>query len=366
MNLNLIKRTTLAVMLGSVLSACSTITALDEVVEDNTKKYQRAETMPPLAIPAGLSGQRINDDIVGGQSSEIYSEYEETAANPLAEKYDVEPETKPVLIGDGVERHLVITGDRDEIWQDLLGFWQQQDIKVRRKDARIGLMDTEADIEDGYAYRARMERGDDDSKVEIYITASGFENNDIRNEATIRQLAEYLGELHQGEAQQVVTAKPVKAKPQRKARPRPQARPEAEKPIAEVVYSGNGIEAVLIDEARGHYALLLDQNFAEAWRNIGWVLDSKQFTIEDRERSRGVFYIHYVDPFLKADRNEGFMDKLAFWQSNEDVAPHEYFYIQLLEVEDETKIIIKDIDQVRTSSETARRILSLIQEKLVN
>lgn len=368
MKLNLIKRTTLAILIGSALSACSTISSLDEVVEDNTKKYQRAETMPPLAIPEGLSGQRINDDIVDGQSSEIYSEYEETATNPLTERYDVAPETKPVLLGDGVERRLVVTGNSSEIWQQLIGFWQQQGIEIRRKDERIGLMDTEADEEDGYAYRARMERGDTDDKVEIYITASGFENNDIRNEATMRQLAEYFGEAHLAEVQQTAAVKPKKASSTPKAtqpRPAPVAQIEEESQ-ASVTYSGNGIEAILLDEARGHYALLLDQNFAEAWRNIGWVLDSREFTIEDRERARGIYYIHYVDPFIKADRNEGFASKLAFWQSREDIAPQEFFYVQLLEVEDETKIIIKDIDQVRTSSETARRILSLIQEKLVN
>lgn len=358
MKLNHIKRTTLVVVLGSVLSACQTLSSLDEVVEDNTKKYQRAETMPPLAIPPDLSGSRINDDITGQQTSEIYSEYEDTAANPLAEKYDVEPETKPVLTGEGLDRRLIVTGDFASTWQTVLNFWQKQGINILRKDQRIGLMDTEADAEDGYAYRARVERSNDVGKIDIYISAAGFNNNEIRNDATMRQLAEYIGEMHQA-ANNTQASQPVAVV---KSRPKPQ-RQVSKRTVAAAPSSS--INVTLIDEASDHYALMVEQIFADTWRDIGLVLENDEFTIEDRERSRGVYYIHYVDPFNEAERNKGIMTKLAFWQNREEQAPEEYYYLKLIEVENETKVIILDVDQVRTSTETARRILSLVQEHLV-
>ncbi|HAD32454.1 MAG TPA: hypothetical protein DCE77_12835, partial [Methylophaga sp.] len=87
--------------------------SLDEVAPDNTQKYRKAETMPPLDIPPDLSTSRINDQIAGNQqSSATYSEYEEASTNPLAARYNITPESKPALSGEGDDRHLVVPGDR--------------------------------------------------------------------------------------------------------------------------------------------------------------------------------------------------------------------------------------------------------------
>jgi len=332
-----IKYSSLAVLLSVALSGCG---AIDQVVPDNTKEYRKAETMPPLDVPPDLSTARINDDIAGNQNNATtYSEFEEAATNPLVSKYNITPDVRPSLSGEGKTRHLIVPGARDDTWTNLLDFWAQNGIEIKRKDERIGLMDTVTGSDD-YAYRLRMERGDTSKQSLIYVGAAGFEENKQKNEAMLRQIAEFLGGLHQ------VSQAEVKAK-------------QASQPHVA------SVNATIVDEAGGHQSLSVEQDFSNVWRQVGRVLDSKGFAVEDRNRGNGTYFVHYLDPFNEADEDEdGMLSKLAFWRDDAEKAPEEYYYIKLISDATNTKIIILDAEETRTSSDTAKRLLNLIQEQL--
>ncbi len=323
-----------------ILSGCGAFDVLDQVVPDNSKKYRKAETMPPLDVPPDLSSERINDEIAGNQKgSATYSEFEEAATNPLASKYNIAPEVKPSLSGEGDKRYLLIPGDRDVTWQRLLDFWADKGQDIKRKDLRIGLMDTEIGSDD-YAYRLRMERGDTSKIAKVYVSAAGVEENSQKNEAMLRQIADYLGGLYQ---QDKVVEKELE-----------QSQPQAAT-----------VSAVLLDEDNGHQALLIDQDFPDVWRRTGRILDSKGFAVEDQDRSRGIYFVRYLDPFNEAEKDEeGILSKLAFWKDDAEKAPDEYYYIKLISDAEKTKMIILDAEETRTSSGTAKRLLGLMQEQL--
>ncbi len=323
-----------------ILSGCGAFNVLDQVIPDNSKKYRKAETMPPLDVPPDLSSERINDEIAGDQKgTATYSEFEEAATNPLASKYNITPEVKPSLSGEGSKHHLVIPGSREVTWQRLLDFWADKGIAIKRKDLRIGLMDTEVGSDD-YAYRLRMERGDTSKIANVYVSAAGTEGNSQKNEAMLRQIADYLGGLYQ---QDKVQQKKIE-----------QSQPQA---VA--------VNAVLIDEKNEQKALLIDQDFPTVWKRTGRVLDSKGFAVEDQDRSRGIYFVHYLDPFNQAEKDEeGILSKLAFWRDDEEKAPDEYYYIKLISDAEKTKMIILDAEETRTSSDTAKRLLGLMQEQL--
>jgi outer membrane protein assembly factor BamC len=53
----------------------------------------------------------------------------------------------------------------------------------------------------------------------------------------------------------------------------------------------------------------LDENFDRAWRRVGLALDRTGFTVEDRDRSQGMYFVRYVEPTV--DKKEpGFFGKL--------------------------------------------------------
>ena len=338
MNFKRIKQIIIVTVLISLFSGCGSIPALDAVVKDNSQKYQKAETLPPLAIPPDLSTSRINDEFAEKNDDTSYSDYAKLASNPLEKKYNVVQSTKPALTGDGSDRHLVVYGQSAILWQRMLEFWAETGIKVKRHDQSLGLMDTVQDAE-GYAYRTRVESGGLPNTLKMYISSASFDSNESKNEIQLRNLAEHMGVRHgsdQQTQQQVTQRQPV-----------------------------SSISAVIIDEASDHQALMIALSLDTAWRNISRVVDSKYFIVQDRQRERGVYFVQYLDPFLIAKHaDESLFSKLAFWQDAMDKAPDMFFYIKLVTDLNETKVIILDIDQVRTSSATARRMLRLIQDRL--
>lgn len=342
MNTNRFMLKTCGVLVAVSVSGCGLMPSLDEVAPDNTQKYRKAETMPPLDIPPDLSTSRINDEVAGNtQSTATYSEYEEASTNPLAARYNITPESKPALAGEGANRHLVVPGDRDETWQRIEAFWADINMDIHRKDQRIGLMDTRPDG-DGYAYRVRMERGDVNRSARVYVSGTDDTNRSSqKDEAMLRQLAEYLGGLHQQDKARAAAELPTSAAQQTEAR------------------------VILLDEAEGQQALLVEQEFTTVWDRVGRVLDSRGFAVEDRDRSRGTYYVRYLDPFNEAEKEErGFFGRMAFWKDDDEVAPEEFFYIKLTSDATNTRITVLDSEQVRSSSETSKRLLGLIQEQL--
>ena len=333
-----IKQIIIATLLVSLFSGCGSIPALDAVVKDNSQKYQKAETLPPLAIPPGLNNSRINDEFAEKNDGSSYSDYAEPANNPLEAKYNVVPSTKPALMGDGSDRHLIVYGPSAILWQRMLEFWDESDINIKRHDQTLGLIDTVEDAE-GYAYRARLEIGDLPNALKMYISSANFDSNELKNETQLRNLAEYMGAQH-------------------RASQHTQKQASQRQPVS-------SISAVIIDEASDHQALMVALDHDTVWRNISRVVDSKYFIVQDRQRERGIYFVQYLDPFLVAKHgDESIFSKLAFWQDAMDKVPDMFFYIKLVTDLNETKVIILDIDQVRTSSPTARRMLRLIQDRL--
>jgi len=321
------------------VSACGMFDSLDEVVPDNTQEYRRAETMPPLDVPPDLSTSTIRDDVADNQSDAITFSEVEQKANPLAEKYGVTQAAKPSLAGEGQERHLIVPTNRQVTWQRGLEFWDQEGLEVVRENERIGMMDTEIGG-DGYAYRMRVERGNSLDAVEVYIRGADPETaNPQKDEAMLRLLADYLGVLYQEDQTELAEQK--------------QSQPQVA-----------AVTVVMLDEEGGYQALMVGQDFPDVWRRVGRILDSKGFAVEDRDRSRGTYLVRYIDPFSEVGDDSGWLDTLAFWQDDIDQTPEEFYNIKLISDAEETKIIILDAEKVRSSSDTAKRLLVLLQEQL--
>ena len=59
----------------------------------------------------------------------------------------------------------------------------------------------------------------------------------------------------------------------------------------------------------GTAAVQITDEFERAWRRVGVALDRTGFTVEDRDRSKGIYFVRYVDP--SAEKKEpGFFSKL--------------------------------------------------------
>ena len=65
----------------------------------------------------------------------------------------------------------------------------------------------------------------------------------------------------------------------------------------------------------GAGTLEVQESFDRAWRRVGLALDRVGFTVEDRDRSKGLYFVRYVDPETDGQKkDDGFLSKLAFWK----------------------------------------------------
>ena len=62
-------------------------------------------------------------------------------------------------------------------------------------------------------------------------------------------------------------------------------------------------------------AIEVDEGFDRAWRRVGLALDRVGFTVEDRDRTQGTYFVRYVDPDVT--KKDGFFSKLFSWGSSD-------------------------------------------------
>jgi outer membrane protein assembly factor BamC len=113
----------------------------------------------------------------------------------------------------------------------------------------------------------------------------------------------------------------------------------------------------------GQPALQVDEGFDRAWRRVGLALDRGGFTVEDRDRAGGLYFVRYVDPkkaLTNADQN--FFSKL-FSKSGDAGSPVRY-RIALKSEGERTNVTVQNSQGGPEASEVGQRIVSLLIEDL--
>jgi len=126
------------------------------------------------------------------------------------------------------------------------------------------------------------------------------------------------------------------------------------------------LRATLSRMDNGAGTLALNEQFDRAWRRVGLALDRVGFTVEDRDRNKGLYYVRYIDPQIdnKSADQESFLAKLKFWGSDKP-KPNEQFRIQVKDANAAgCQVNVLNKDGAREQSETAGRILALLYEQL--
>ena len=118
-------------------------------------------------------------------------------------------------------------------------------------------------------------------------------------------------------------------------------------------------------ENAGSGPLVVNDGFDRAWRRVGLALDRVGFTVEDRDRSKGIFFVRYIDPEVDLkDTKQGFLDKLAFWKSAPKSAQPQ-FRIHVADAgANMSQVQVQDSKGGADASSTGKKILGLLFEQL--
>jgi outer membrane protein assembly factor BamC len=355
------------------------------------KDAAQARASQPLEVPPELSAPTMDDrySIPDPHAQTSYSDYtrrnaaggEARAAAGAA----VLPGVKGVqLERDRDQRWLTVKGDPDKVWPLVRKFWIDNGYALSRESPEIGIMETEwhedrakipqdfirrtlGRVLDGVystprrdKFRTRLEKGAVPGTTEVFVSHRGMEEiyTDANQTATKWQPlppdpeleAEMLSRIMvaMGGEETKVAAERAKAPAGRLTTP-VAAAPEARNAVLE--NSGAG-------------PLVVNDGFDRAWRRIGLALDRTGFTVEDRDRSKGLFYVRYIDPEAQAADDESFLGKLAFWRPAPK-APKPQYRIRVAEAgASASQVTVQDANGAPDQGATAKKILGVLYEQL--
>jgi outer membrane protein assembly factor BamC len=123
--------------------------------------------------------------------------------------------------------------------------------------------------------------------------------------------------------------------------------------------------AQIVKRSDGTEALQVNEPFDRARRRVGLALDRVGFTVEDRDRQKGVYFVRYADPeseMALKDAQRSWFSRI--FSSSDAKVKAEQYRVQVREDEQRSQVDVLNKEGGAESSRTVQRILSLLHEQL--
>jgi outer membrane protein assembly factor BamC len=354
----------LAVLLGGCESLTMT-TSLGKKID-----YKSSGSAPALEIPPDLTTPAYDDRYAATTASGAAAA---RAAGKPSEVLPTNPEAH--LVRAGSERWLVVKATPEAAWNTLRDFWTQNGFVVALEQPALGIMETDwaenragspqgalakylgkylEFITDTYRrdkFRTRIERGVEAGTVEIYISHKGA--------------AQLPTKISQGAGEDYVW-QPTPPNPELEAEYLSRLLVKFGTPqtaaAAAVAQLSQQSRARIEKGNDGASRLVVDDAFDRAWRRVGLALDRTGFTVVDRDRSKGLYFVRYANPDLDV-KQKGWLDKLKFWKTDEKEKPEQYRVV-VTQADPASVVTIQDPAGAADRTPNGDKILALLQDQL--
>ena len=378
MNLLLLSRRWLSLlalpMAALALISCKSVTSNDTV----DYKSSGAVRGPNLSYPPDLITAQADRRYIVQDGTATMSEYNAAVKKSAQMRTNVMTGIPGMRIAkDGERRWLVVEKPAPELYPQVKDFWQENGFLLVVDSPSTGIMETDwaenrAKIAQdwirstiGGALDSLYDTGERDKyktrlevtkpgETEIYITQRGAiekcttdttgaclstiwtpRPNDPELEAVfLARLMERLG-MTQEQAKAMVAA-PLGPKT----------------PKAKFVQEGNN---------KGY--IELSAGFDRSWRDIGLALDRSNFTVEDRNRSQGVYFVRYVNAKDVGD-SKGFFSNLFSSKDDSKLQAKKYQVIVKSTGENSSNVYVQDADGKPENTPAGFQLLTLLTEQL--
>ncbi|HET8744814.1 MAG TPA: outer membrane protein assembly factor BamC [Ramlibacter sp.] len=348
------------VAVAAALSACS-------VLQDQKIDYKSATTGVALEVPPDLTQLSRDSRYTAPGGIVSASSFAVGQAVPNLP-------TAATAVGDvrieraGNQRWLVVNRPADQLWGPVRDFWQDSGFLLTMDQPNLGIMETDwAEnrakipqdfirnslgklIDSAYStserdkFRTRFERSPNGG-TEIYVSHRG------------------MVEVYTTSQKDQTVWQPRPADPELEAEFLRRLMVKLGAPQAQAVAAAN----VAPDRPTSRVAtvdnqpvVLIDEGFDRAWRRVGLALDRTGFTVEDRDRSQGTYFVRYVPP--NPDKKDpGFFGRLF---RREKAEPPVKYRINLKTQGETTTVSVLNANGAPETSANAQRIVQVIADDL--
>lgn len=308
-------------VLALALGGCSTVS---DLFSGDKVDYRNQNAKPrPLEVPPDLTqlARENRYQMQGGVVSAAGVAAQGSAA-PVAAGG---PAVAPLSIGDmriereGNERWLLVRISPEVLWPQLRNFWQENGFTLAVDNPEAGVMETDWLMDRrklpqdairstiGRVFGNLYDTGERDRFVtRVERTAGG-------SEVYIRHRGLVESYVNQTKDQTEWRARPSDPNLEAEFLSRLMVKLGAKEETAKTTVA-QAVQAPLPPaRARalgGNTSLEVDDPFDRAWRRVGLALDRGGFTVEDRDRTGGLYYVRYVDPKQAGKEEPGFFARL--------------------------------------------------------
>ncbi len=349
-------------ILALIICSCSFKPLTDKFNEVTAPDYVNSSKAEKLQVPPDLSEYETSNSYNVPGAATSYTDFE-NQRNRKIEKVELLKEPDGIkLVKSGNFRWLIVNKSPDKIWPHLEDFWYEQGFNMKKMNRRLGVMETEwtapQNIEEELSFgdtmdvwlksltgsdektkfRTRLEKGSQANSTEIFISHRNREGlNSERLEAIDRA------------TQNTYVPERVYSIPEYKSDDEPkEATLPGDTELTEVDVEVNAeimrrllvflgmqdldakkivekpkviTKAEMVNDDDGS-SIKLKEPFDRSWRRVSIALDMIGFLTEDRDRSKGLYYVTYTDLDIgEADKiakeEEGWIDSIDFWSDDE-------------------------------------------------
>ena len=366
---------TCAVIALTACSSFSSMTASDKV------DYKKSGDVrgPNLALPPDLITAQADRRYVVQDGTATMSEYNQAVKKSSQTRSNVLTGIPGMKIErDGDRRWLVVDRSATELYPQVKDFWQEngfllvidspstvimetdwaenrakipQDI-IRRTLGRV--LDSAYDSGERDKYRTRLEVQKPDV-TEIYITHKGAIETPVKDSSGAMITTQWTVRPTDPELEAIFLTRLM----ERLGMTQDQARAQ----VAATTTAPKTPRAKLVEEGPAT-RIEMTSSFDRAWRDVGLALDRSNFTVEDRDRSRGIYFVRYVNPKDLGDGRSWF--GRTFGRSNDsDKKAKLYRVVVQARGENQVVILVQDSEGKPENTATGNQLLTTLDRQLI-
>ncbi|MBF6617996.1 MAG: outer membrane protein assembly factor BamC [Candidimonas sp.] len=350
-----------------LLAGCSTLNQM--MGNEEAVDYKSTVSGDPLSIPPDLTQANSEAHYRAPEGTATFSQYAQTqqAEQSRGAAERILPQTEGVeVMRDGDVRWLSVARPAEDVYPKIIDFWVDQGFTIQSQDPRAGLIETDwaenrAKIPEGWIrsalgsivdtvfdsgererFRTRVERVN--GKTEVYISHQhmvetptqdgttfkwvGGKEDPGLNAAMLARLMVFLGTDVQRAHDMVAQAEKT---------------------------SG---EAEIMQVTDGQAAITLGEPFDRAWRRVGVAIDSAGFSVEDRNRSAGDYFIRYLDSDTgEKIEQQNFIGRMFGSKNTAEPTP---FRIHVAQQGSGSVVTVLDQNGQVQDTDTAKRIINVL------
>ena len=359
---------------------CFGLVGCKSVSSNDTVDYKTVGAVrgPNLSFPPDLMTAQADRRYIVQDGTATMSEYNAAVKKSVQTRKNVMTGIPGMRIArDGERRWLVVEKPAPELYPQIKDFWQENGFLLVIDSPSTGIMETDwaenrakiaqdfirstigrvidslYDTGERDKYKIRLEVSKP-GETEIYITHRGSIEKCVSDSTATCISTVWTARPSDPELEAVFLARLM----ERLGMTQEQAKAQVAVPLDRKTQ-----KAKLVQEGVNTAHIELASGFDRAWRDTGLALDRSNFTVEDRNRANGIFYVRYVNPKDLGD-TKGFFANLFSSKDDSSLKAKKYLVIVKSTSDKSSSVYVQNADGKPENTPAGLQLLTLLTEQM--